>query len=357
MRLLIYEHLTAIGGIDLPDGGSPSLFREGLAMLGAVLEDFSALSEIQAVVPISPRLDWSPPSSLFRTVSLPGDSIDDSLDECLQGVDAALLIAPEFGGILETLTSRLERSGIRNLGSNSPAVHLAGDKLQTAQRLTEHAVPTIPTWKLYERGEFDSDVWNRLQSIPHDSLLIKPRFGAGSQEMFVFQQLPSKIKLKELIDSSRWLTDAIIQPYIPSIPLSVAVWCAGNDRDYHPFPAGEQLLADQTDFAYQGGRIPPCQPAWTSEFEYEIQCLAVAACRAIPGLRGYAGVDLLLPIEENPQPLVCEINPRLTTGYLGYRAISRSNLASQWLDFSPTEIGFRKDSLRFSCDGTIELLD
>jgi hypothetical protein len=51
--------------------------------------------------------------------------------------------------------------------------------------------------------------------------------------------------------------------------------------------------------------------------------VASAACRTIPGLRGFVGVDLLLD-EETGTVTVVEINPRLTTSYLGYRQLAQS---------------------------------
>ena len=54
------------------------------------------------------------------------------------------------------------------------------------------------------------------------------------------------------------------------------------------------------------------------------QTLARAAVRAIAGLRGYVGVDLVL----GEDAVRCiEINPRLTTSYIALRRVARLNLA------------------------------
>jgi hypothetical protein len=52
--------------------------------------------------------------------------------------------------------------------------------------------------------------------------------------------------------------------------------------------------------------------------------LACSAAKLIPGLRGYVGVDLVLTGESAQ---VLEINPRLTTSYVGLRQVSETNLA------------------------------
>ena len=52
---------------------------------------------------------------------------------------------------------------------------------------------------------------------------------------------------------------------------------------------------------------------------------AVQACRVLPGLRGFVGVDLVLG---DADVFVVEVNPRLTTAYLGVRAAVDENVAA-----------------------------
>ena len=72
-------------------------------------------------------------------------------------------------------------------------------------------------------------------------------------------------------------------------------------------------------FQYEGGVIP---------LEHHQRHLAMAYARRavslVPGLRGYIGVDMVLT--EN-QGYVIEINPRLTTSYVGLRQVININLA------------------------------
>ena len=52
---------------------------------------------------------------------------------------------------------------------------------------------------------------------------------------------------------------------------------------------------------------------------------AVRACEAITGLCGYIGVDVVLTESD---AVVIEVNPRLTTAYLGVRAVLEENVAA-----------------------------
>lgn len=91
-------------------------------------------------------------------------------------------------------------------------------------------------------------------------------------------------------------------------------------------PVGEQRLSDDGRFRYLGGAIPA---EISSRQIAQIEEVVVAACRTIPGLAGYFGVDLLLT--DGGQPVIVEINPRLTTAYVGYRQLFAKPLPEHWL--------------------------
>jgi predicted ATP-grasp superfamily ATP-dependent carboligase len=85
--------------------------------------------------------------------------------------------------------------------------------------------------------------------------------------------------------------------------------------------------------------------------------LGLAALRTICDLIGYIGVDLVLgDDEQGRQDTVIEINPRLTTSYVGLRAAASTNLAAGMIaiaegrDWQPT---WNQKPITFSADGTI----
>jgi hypothetical protein len=79
------------------------------------------------------------------------------------------------------------------------------------------------------------------------------------------------------------------------------------------------LIEEGLPFQYRGSQVPFDHPEGPDAVE-----LARSAVGLIPGLQGYVGVDLVL--QEGTAQLI-EINPRLTTSYIGLRQISRINLA------------------------------
>ena len=117
--------------------------------------------------------------------------------------------------------------------------------------------------------------------------------------------------------------------------------------------AGRRRAGEDVDvgapFRYRGGRIPLCHP-----LAERALALARQVVGLIPGLRGYVGIDLVLTAEECA---VVDVNPRITTSYVGLRRVLALNLAqAMW------EIGCQgrlpsgatlTGSISFAKDGTL----
>ncbi|MEZ5950145.1 MAG: ATP-grasp domain-containing protein [Planctomycetaceae bacterium] len=77
---------------------------------------------------------------------------------------------------------------------------------------------------------------------------------------------------------------------------------------------------------------------------------------AIPGLKGYIGIDLLVdPLGQAP-PVVLEVNPRLTTSYLGYRTLATTSFAPWILGHeNKPELNWYPHGVRFDTHGQTTL--
>src|SRR5262249_39064925 len=119
MRLLIYEHVSA-GGYG---PGAPSALRaEGAAMLAAILEDFGRVLDVEVATLINAA-----------------DEETAFLDK-VAWADAAIVIAPECGGVLERRARQVLNMGRRLLGCLPNAIALTADKWRLAHRWQEMAV-------------------------------------------------------------------------------------------------------------------------------------------------------------------------------------------------------------------------
>src|SRR5205814_3019117 len=126
--VFVYEYCCAAGpGRDESDPAR-SLHREGRAMRDAVAEDFRRVPDVE-VVTLDGPLDDEP--GRFRSAAA--------------GCDSALVIAPEFDGILAARCEWALAAGRRLLGPGPEAVRLTADKLELARHWRAAGVPTPET--------------------------------------------------------------------------------------------------------------------------------------------------------------------------------------------------------------------
>ncbi len=143
----------------------------------------------------------------------------------------------------------------------------------------------------------------------------------------------------------------ILQPYVPGLAVSVS-FLAGAER-LVSLPAVEQHLSDDGRFSYRGGHLP-----LSPEFDRRARSLAEKAVRVVEGVHGYFGVDLVLgAAADGSADVVIEINPRLTTSYVGLRRLARFNLAEMLLALATRaplpEANWRTGPIVFGADGRI----
>jgi hypothetical protein len=109
-----------------------------------------------------------------------------------------------------------------------------------------------------------------------------------------------------------------MQRYVRGVAASVSLLADGHRAV--PLAVNAQRVTAGPAFVYRGGSTPLEHPIAAAAAD-----AATRACAAIPGLRGYVGVDLVLT---EAGPLVIEVNPRLTLAYLGIRAVLEENVAA-----------------------------
>jgi predicted ATP-grasp superfamily ATP-dependent carboligase len=156
-------------------------------------------------------------------------------------------------------------------------------------------------------------------------------------------------ELRGLAARETWLGDRIAQAYVQGLPASIA-FIVGQSG-VTPLPATEQILSRDGHFRYQGGIVPLHQRLLERALT-----LGKSAIQVVTGLRGYVGIDLILgDAKDGSQDFVIEINARLTTSYVGYRALAKVNLAAALLSAStgkraPT-VSWRPGAVRFDANG------
>jgi len=322
MKILVFEYITG-GGFnkqELPE----SLAGEGRLMLQALLDNLRSYAApekgISVVVMLDSRINGSINTAGVDTVTIkPEQNSHEEFARLAQHCDAVWPIAPEFDGILQILCQTVESLGKKLLTSPASVVATTGNKFNTYQHLKQYHIATVPT------RMFTNDTQQLAQALVEldsaspagkvEQWLVKPFDGVGCADSYIltdrqdFEQMQSR------------QGQYVIQPHIQGKKTSLS--CL--------FKRGSGWLVcvnlQQFDIIrqqYQLSKIIVNYPSELSVYQRLVDNIAYA----LPELWGYVGIDL---IETPEQLLVLEINPRLTTSFVGIYAALGINIAENIL--------------------------
>lgn len=321
------EYITA-GGFNR-QAIPPNLRHEAMAMRNALLDDFYALG---APVLTTHDARLTPPKNHLESIAITPE-IDpltvwhDLLTRC----DAALIIAPESQDILLKITHLLEQTSVINLGCNSCAVQLTSNKLHTYEHLVTHNIRTIPTYLMADD--------TKLSFLPiHQAYIVKPIDGVGCEETWLFNTLDEMQDWRNTaqLQDEKW----ICQPYIVGEAASFTMLIDNanpNTKEVRVLSCNSQTIVNQKvlgkayhALSYAGGVVNQ-----HAALLNELTTLAHQIANSIDGLNGFVGVDVIL--HYSPSNIlqaidVVEINPRITTSYVGLHESLQYNPAQLLLN-------------------------
>jgi len=295
MRLFVTEFITGGGFANhpLPEG----LKQEGLLMLDSVLDDCSRMHDIQLTTCLDTRIPLGDRNVEVFPVQ---DSTDyfQQVSKLAHASDYAWIIAPESSGVLETLVSQLAKDNIPSINCDANSIRITGDKIKCAAHLQEAGIRTAKNLSYEEAQEYLNKV------------IIKSRFGVGCEGLKICDSGAQGLDCID--DFNRW----VVQPYIEGEHLSLSLLCYSGDAKI--LTCNKQI--------FNGGSQPKLKACHVNAVSVtsSMQILANDIAKAFPGLAAYVGVDI---IKTNDTHFVIDINPRLTSSYVGLNEILASNPA------------------------------
>lgn len=288
-------------------------------MLRTLISDLKAAGHI-VITSLDPRImnynpllgadEIAPISSLRKLEKILGDFS--------RLVDAVYIIAPESNGVLRRLVEKVGEAGSLALNCTPESIRIASNKITFHETMRRFGLPAPETMVL--------DIRERVEAVKRATselgfpLVFKPAEGTGCSGLSVVRK---KNQISMAVDKMRRETSSkhiIAQRLIKGIAASVSL--LSTSEDTLPLTLNKQrvtLASPRSSSSYHGGTLP---------LNHRVKEQALGAARnivhSLGGLRGYVGVDMVLTHEG---PVIIEVNPRLTTSYIGLRNVVNFNPA------------------------------
>lgn len=315
-QVFVYEYLSG-GGLmpsAAPDDGpgndedeAADLLAMGLSMRDAMVRDLLQVEGCAVSAATCARVG-SVPGNAEPVRARPGESAFDFVARQAALHDVAWVVAPETGGLLAQMQHVVDPA--RWMGCTGAAIELAAGKRATLSQLAASGVNTPLAF------EHMPEVLRWV---------VKPDDGAGGAATQVHALQESAIN--DWAQRSRAGHPMTIEPWVEGEPLSLSLRCGKRRTEMLSINHQRIAVSPQGQVSYEGVDVNTI--AVDSERGRVLARLAAQVVKAIPGLRGFVGIDLVWHAQCGP--VVIEVNPRVTCAYVGLSASLARNLAAELL--------------------------
>ena len=302
-RVFVFEYLTGGGVVDGDEAALQTLLPLGLSMRDAMVGDLLQASGIAVTAATCDRAP-APPAGAKACQAEPGESMLALVARQAAQHDAVWLVAPETGGLLAQFQQAVPGEGW--LGCDAAAIRLASSKQATLARLAAQGLRT-PL-------DFDASATRWV---------VKPDDGAGGVATTVHRSLAAA----RAAQAAGRAGEMTLEPWVDGHPMSLSLLCRGGSTELLSINRQQIAVAADGRLTYGGvdiDRVPRDSSAGET-----LAGLAAEVVRAIGGLRGFVGIDLVWHAKRGP--VVIEVNPRVTCAYVGLSARLGRNLAAELL--------------------------
>jgi len=314
LKLLVYEFFSGGGYVR---GEISGLIGEAYAMLRYAVEDFNAAG-FEVYTTLDHRIAVFDPPLKAQHVRVIYDSDSNLFEETLSMVDAAFLIAPETDGVLYTLAEEAVKQGVELFGPLPSAIELTSDKSRLLG-IAEKLGLRVPRHRVLKTTNSTASIEREAGRVGYPCV-FKVLDGAGSEGMSLVSREeeihPALVKIRSVSERDEFLLEEFVEGVNASVSListgESALPLTLNFQSVRVAPPSEESK-------YVGGYVPLRHKLRKSAFE-----AAETLVKSVDGLQGYVGVDLILSEEG---VTILEVNPRLTTSYLGLRRVLKQNPA------------------------------
>ena len=317
MRILLYEHVSSGGyaGEPIPS----SLLCEGYAMLRGLTADFKAAGHEVTVLLDSRVAELHPPLDADHVVQIASSGEADlTMELASETADAAYVVAPEPKHVLQSIVECIETTDALSLNCQATGIEQAADKALLGERVKNLGL-NFPKTEMFHANDSIEKITEAVSKLGFP-VVIKPASGAGCIGLSVIQNEKQVSKAIAKIRKETAIGNVVAQELIEGISASVSLISTGAEALPVSLNLQVVTLAGPDGVSdYLGGLVPLEHPLRDEAFAAAKQVVESFGC-----LRGYVGVDLIL--SEN-KAFIVEVNPRLTSSYVGLRKVASFNPA------------------------------
>lgn len=286
-------------------------------MLQAIVADAVNGGGLEVVALLAEGLSLALPPGV-RVLSVAANREVDMLVAASAAADAVLIVAPETDGILAVRVAGVRAAGAHVLAPAQAFIEIASDKQATTQALAAAGVPA-PAGRALAAGEPWPDAFVR-------PAVRKARDGTGGDGFVVVDRNTPEPP------PARRATR--IEAFVAGTAVGVSCLC--GPRGIHPLPPLRQVFTPtDSQVAYAGGE-PLTDQAMATRAQVLARRAIDAVARTAGGAAtaaGWIGVDMILgERSDGRDDRVLEINPRVTTSFVGHASGLSGGLVRAMLD-------------------------
>jgi len=304
-RIFVYEAVSSGAVADDGDG----LLAAGLSMRDAIVGDLSRVAGVTTTCAVSaaPAPAGNAPADARPRPALAWPNTgEDSLafvGRMAARHDLCWVVAPETDGLLSRLQGTVGPS--RWIGCSAPAIRIAASKRATTALLRTHGIATA-----------------RELASAALRWVVKPDDGAGAVATRVHASRDKA--LQDLRQREHAGHCAVLEPWVDGEALSVAMVVGAGADPVVAFNR-QHIEIDAAGLVHDRGVQNHAIHPLLDQRAPRLHALAREVVRALPGLAGFVGIDLVWHAERGP--VVMEVNPRVTCAYVGLSDKLDRNLA------------------------------
>jgi predicted ATP-grasp superfamily ATP-dependent carboligase len=326
-RIFIFEFVSGGGfnRVNIPI----SLFCEGFGMLKSIINDFKSIG-----FEISTLLDYRI-QYLSTTLAIDKFKIIKRRDNYLnkfkmlvQECEYAFIIAPESTNILYNLSQIVKKCDKILLSTNLEGIKIGTSKIKTYNFFRKYKIATPQTYLIpLKNNNLDLEfIIQKFQELKKP-IIIKPDDGVGAESLYFFE---TESQIKNFFQDFGYKIESgrcyVLQEFIKGKDLSISLIKTATSLDSqikYPYILSinsQNITINNLNYEseYFGGATPI-----ENHEESSIELTKLLEQIDFSQFSGYFGIDIIRG--EDSRFYFIEINPRLTTSYIGLRNILNQN--------------------------------